>query len=52
MFESNFPVDKGTASYGIVWNTYKRIIQACSADEKQQMLYQTARDTYSLDIDR
>jgi L-fuconolactonase len=25
MFESNFPVDKGTCSYQVLWNAFKRI---------------------------
>ncbi|MGD6514907.1 amidohydrolase family protein, partial [Xanthomonas citri pv. citri] len=25
MFESNFPVDKGTCSYAVLWNAFKRI---------------------------
>ncbi|WP_143277007.1 amidohydrolase family protein [Bordetella genomosp. 12] len=51
MFESNFPVDKGTASYGVVWNAFKRIIHAYSADEKRDLLGRNARDLYSLTID-
>jgi L-fuconolactonase len=34
MFESNFPVDKGTCSYQVLWNTFKRIAAGCSAHEK------------------
>jgi hypothetical protein len=25
MFESNFPVDKGTCSYPVLWNAFKRL---------------------------
>jgi L-fuconolactonase len=25
MFESNFPIDKGTCSYQVLWNAFKRI---------------------------
>ncbi len=34
MFESNFPVDKGTCSYPVLWNAFKRLAAAYSADEK------------------
>jgi L-fuconolactonase len=30
MFESNFPVDKGTCSYQVLWNTFKRIAAGVS----------------------
>src|SRR6516164_2791 len=32
MFESNFPVDKGTCSYQVLWNAFKRIAAGYSAD--------------------
>ncbi|HVH80420.1 MAG TPA: amidohydrolase family protein, partial [Stellaceae bacterium] len=31
MFESNFPVDKGSGSYQVFWNAFKRIAAGCSA---------------------
>ena len=34
MFESNFPVDKGSCSYQVLWNAFKRIAAGYSADEK------------------
>ncbi len=34
MFESNFPVDKVSASYGVLWNSFKRITKSYSAGEK------------------
>ena len=30
MFESNFPVDKGSCSYRVLWNAFKRIAASCS----------------------
>jgi hypothetical protein len=36
MFESNFPVDKGTCSYQVLWNVFKRIAAGYSTDEKTQ----------------
>jgi len=37
MFESNLPVDKGSCSYGELWNAYKRMISGASAAEKQAL---------------
>jgi hypothetical protein len=34
IFESNFPVDKGSCSYAALWNAFKRIAAVCSAAEK------------------
>lgn len=48
MFESNFPVDKGTASYGIVWNAYKRIVAGYTEAEKAQLFAGTAARIYGL----
>ena len=33
MFESNFPVDKGSYSYVVLWNAYKRIVEKYSPDD-------------------
>jgi predicted TIM-barrel fold metal-dependent hydrolase len=48
MFESNFPVDKGTASYNVVWNTFKKVAKRYSPAEQRDMLYMTARNVYGL----
>jgi len=48
MFESNFPVDKTTASYGTIWNTFKRITAGASADEKAALYGGVARKAYRL----
>ena len=50
MFESNFPVDMGACSYGVLWNAFKRIAQGCSADEKAALFSSTAAKTYRLEI--
>ena len=34
MFESNFPVDKRTCSYQVLWNAFKRLASGCSTTEK------------------
>ena len=48
MFESNFPVDKVSGSYTLVWNSYKRIAAGASEDEKRLMFHDVARDFYRL----
>lgn len=49
MFESNFPVDKVTCSYNVLWNTFKRIAGGCSAGEKASLFHDTAARVYRLD---
>ena len=49
MFESNFPVDKGSGSYHVFWNAFKRIAQGCSPDEKTALFSGTASRFYRLD---
>jgi len=48
MFESNFPVDKGSGSYHVFWNAFKRIAAGCSADEKADLFSGTATRFYRL----
>jgi predicted TIM-barrel fold metal-dependent hydrolase len=48
MFESNFPVDKTSGSYGTIWNAFKRITAGASADEKAQLYAGVARRVYRL----
>ncbi|WP_337961819.1 amidohydrolase family protein [Curvibacter cyanobacteriorum] len=48
MFESNFPVDQVGCSYGVLWNTFKRVTQGCSASERLRLFAGTATDTYRL----
>ena len=50
MFESNFPVDKGTCSYGVLWNAFKRIAQGASDEEKAALFSRTAARVYRLTI--
>jgi predicted TIM-barrel fold metal-dependent hydrolase len=49
MFESNFPVDKGSCSYHVLWNAFKRIAASCSADEKAALFAGTATKFYHLE---
>lgn len=48
MFESNFPVDKASCSYNILWNAFKRIAQDYSAKEKNALFHDTAQKVYRL----
>jgi L-fuconolactonase len=48
MFESNFPVDKGTCSYAVLWNAFKRMAMQASAAEKQALFSATASKVYRL----
>jgi L-fuconolactonase len=49
MFESNFPVDKSSCSYVVLWNAFKRLTSGCSADEKAKLFHDTAARVYRLD---
>lgn len=49
MFESNFPVDRVSCDYAVLWNALKRICAGASADEKAQLFKGTARRFYRLD---
>ena len=48
MFESNFPVDKGSCGYAALWNAFKRIAAGCSAGEKRALFSGTATKFYRL----
>jgi predicted TIM-barrel fold metal-dependent hydrolase len=50
MFESNFPVDKGSYSYGVYWNTCKRLAQGASAEEKADLFRLSASRFYRLGL--
>lgn len=49
MFESNFPVDKISCSYRVLWNAFKRVVQAFTDDEKRMLFHDTAVRVYRLD---
>ena len=48
MFESNFPVDKGSFSYAVLWNAFKRLSHHANAHEKNELFHQTATRFYNL----
>lgn len=49
MFESNYPVDHWGASYPVLWNAFKRIARAASADEKRALFAGTAARFYGIE---
>lgn len=51
MFGSNYPVDASVGSYATIWNVFKRIARAASADEKRSLFGTTAARVYRLEID-
>ncbi|HSV77704.1 MAG TPA: amidohydrolase family protein [Ramlibacter sp.] len=48
MFESNFPVDKQSCGYGVLWNAFKRLTREFSASEKAALYHDTAARAYRL----
>ena len=50
MFESNFPVDKVSVSYPVLWNAFKLIASAYTEAERDSLFHDTARRVYRLDI--
>ena len=50
MFESNFPVDKGSYGYQVFWNACKLLAKGASASEKADLLAGTANRFYKLGL--
>ena len=48
MFESNFPVDKVSCSYGVLWNSFKRLAAGFSQNEKAALFHDTAARVYGV----
>jgi len=48
MFESNFPVDKLSCSYTVIWNSFKRLSKDFSASERAALFHDTAVRVYKL----
>ncbi len=48
MFESNFPVDKASYSYNVMWNAFKCICENFSLREKAALFHDTAARVYHL----
>ena len=48
MFESNFPVHRGAAGYGVVLNAFKRLARGMSATEKNDLFFDNPRRVYRI----
>jgi len=48
MFESNFPVDRLSIGYDVLWNAFKRIAEPYSETEKKSLFKDTASKIYRL----
>jgi len=46
MWQSNFPVDKVSCSYDVLWNSFKKICNGFSEDEKAWLFHDTAAKVY------
>ena len=49
MFESNFPVDRMSLSYRVLWNGLEKIAAPFPTDERDAMFFGTATRVYRLD---
>jgi len=50
MFESNFPVDKVSYSYNVMYNTFKRLSKGYSTTERAAMFHDTAARVYRISV--
>jgi predicted TIM-barrel fold metal-dependent hydrolase len=48
MFESNFPVDKQSCSYTVLWNSFKLLTAGYSASEKAKLFHDNAARVYRI----
>lgn len=48
MFESNVPPDKGSCSYQVIWNAFKRVAAQYSAAERNALFRDTASGFYRI----
>ena len=48
MFESNFPVDKYSVSYHVLWNAFKYLVKDFSQTEKDHLFFKTASNIYNI----
>jgi predicted TIM-barrel fold metal-dependent hydrolase len=48
MFESDFPVERTSCSYAVLWNAFKLVTRAYSAGERCALLHDTAVRVYRL----
>ncbi len=50
MFESNFPEDRRSCSYGQLWNAFKHIVSGASREDRAALFAGTAMRVYGLDL--
>jgi predicted TIM-barrel fold metal-dependent hydrolase len=50
MFESNFPVDKISTAYAVLWNAFKRLAGGLSAADKTALFSGTAARVYRIEV--
>jgi predicted TIM-barrel fold metal-dependent hydrolase len=50
MFESNFPVDKVSFSYNVMYNAFKRLSKDYTVTERASMFHDTAARVYKIDV--
>jgi predicted TIM-barrel fold metal-dependent hydrolase len=50
MYESNFPPDKVSFSYNVMYNAFKRLSRAYSPAERAAMFHDTAVKVYRIDV--
>ena len=50
MFESNFPPDKVSFSYNVMYNAFKRLTNSYSGSERADMFHDTAVRVYRIDV--
>ena len=48
MFESNFPVDRASCSYTLLWNAFKRVSSGYSVSERADLFYDSACRFYRI----
>ena len=51
MFESNFPVDKQSCSYVVLWNAFKKMVADASVTEKNWLFHDAAVSAYRISED-
>jgi L-fuconolactonase len=48
LFESNFPVDRVSCSYAVLWNSFKRLVADFSPSDKAALFHDTAARVYRI----
>ena len=49
MLESNFPPDKGSCSYPVLWNAFKRLAAPLRGQDRMSLFHDTAARVYRID---